>query len=128
MKIKEIYEEINLDRPPTTDKQDAPLYVPGGATVVVLNDNTTPFEVVIEAIMAGAGLSKFAATKRMMQAHRGGWSAVASYPTRDIAETIASRIEEHAANNTNYDHYKVLTRHRGPWALTCDVMDAEDAR
>jgi len=128
MKVYEIFEDVELDRPPVVDKEDAPLYVPGGATVVVLNDPTTPFEVVIEAIMAGAGLSKFAATKRMMQAHRGGWSAVASYPTRDIAETIASRIEEHAAANTNYDHYKMLNGHRGPWALTCDVMDAEDAR
>jgi ATP-dependent Clp protease adapter protein ClpS len=128
MKIHELTEETVLDRPPTTDKQDAPLYVPGGATVVVLNDRTTPFQVVIEAIMAGAGLSKFAATKRMMQAHRGGWSAVASYPSRDIAETVASKIEEHAAANDRYEELKQVQGFRGPWTLTCDVMDAEDAR
>jgi len=128
MRLNEIAEETVLDRPPSTDKQDAPLYVPGGATVVVLNDNVTPFQVVIAAIMHGAGLSKFAATKRMMQAHRGGWSAVASYASRDLAETVASRIEEHAAGNTDYDMLKPMVSHRGPWPLTCDVMDAEDAR
>ena len=128
MRLHEISEETVLDRPPVTDKQDAPLYVPGGATVVVLNDNVTPFQVVIEAIMHGAGLSKFAATKRMMQAHRGGFAAVASYASRDLAETVASRIEDHAAGNTNYDHIKPMVPHRRPWPLTCDVMDAEDAR
>jgi ATP-dependent Clp protease adapter protein ClpS len=128
MKIHELTEETVLDRPPTTDKQDAPLYIPGGATVVVFNDDNTPFEVVIEAIVAATKLSPSEAAKRMMQAHSQGWSPIASYPTRDIAETVSSNIEHHAAINDRYDEYKIIQNWRGPWPLTCDVMDAEDAR
>jgi len=114
-----------VDRTPAHHKQEVPLYVPGGATVVVLNDNVTPFEVVIEAIMHGTHLSEAEATKRMMAAHKNGWAAVASYGSRDLAETVAHKIEEHAAHNPNYDHYKQHTGHHGPWPLTCEVMDAD---
>ena len=32
-----------LDREKVTQKQEVPLHIPGGATVVVLNDHVTPF-------------------------------------------------------------------------------------
>lgn len=128
MRINELVEEIDLDDVRVTSRQEVPLYVPGGATVVVLNDNHTPFEVVIEAIVAATNLSEGEAARRMMQAHQQGWSPVASYPTRDIAETVASNIENHAANNDRYEMYKRVQNWRGPWPLTCDVMDADQAR
>jgi ATP-dependent Clp protease adapter protein ClpS len=118
-----------IDRPTVRQRQEVPLYVPGGFTVVILNDNVTPFEVVVEAVVAGTRLSPGEAARRVHQAHGQGWAPVASYSNRDIAETVASNIENHAAANTNYDHYKAMQRppHRGPWPLTCDVMDAEQA-
>jgi len=114
-----------LDREKVTQKQEVPLHVPGGATVVVLNDHVTPFEVAVEAVVAATGLSTGEASKRMMKAHTQGWAAVAAYASRDIAETIASKIMQHARGNTNYDHYRRFTGHTGPWPLHAEVMDAE---
>ena len=114
-----------LDREKVTQKQEVPLHVPGGATVVVLNDHVTPFEVAVEAVVAATGLSTSEASKRMMRAHTQGWAAVAAYANRDIAETIAEKIMQHARSNTNYDQYRRFTGHTGPWPLHAEVMDAE---
>jgi ATP-dependent Clp protease adapter protein ClpS len=73
-----------------------PLETPGGANVGILNDPVTPFNVVVEAVMAGTGLSESEATRRMVQAHTTGRAAVASYASRDLAETVAGRIEANA--------------------------------
>ncbi len=126
-RIAEAHDAEVIDRTPTHQKKEVPLYVPGGATVVVLNDNVTPFEVAVEAVVYGTHLSVAEATKRIMAAHKGGWSPVASYGTRDVAETVAHNIEEHAAHNPNYDHYKPHVPHHGPWPLTCEVMDADQS-
>ena len=123
MKLSEI--STTLEKPPVVQKQDAPQETPGGATVVILNDPVTPAEVVVEAIMYGTGLSKSAAMKRMMRAHRNGWVPIASYASVDIAETVASKIQSHARGNTNYDHYRPFVKHNGPWPLTAEVMDAQ---
>ena len=114
-----------LDRPPVKKREEVPLHIPGGATVVVLNDTVTPFQVVIEAIMYGTGLDEAEASRRMMIAHKGGWSAVACYASKDIAETVAQKIENHARANTNWDHIRPYVKHKGPWPLTCEVMDAK---
>lgn len=114
-----------LDPDKVTHKQEVPLHVPGGATVVVLNDHVTPFEVAVEATVAATGLSTAEASKRMMKAHTQGWAAVAAYANRDIAETIADKIMQHARGNTNFDHYRRFTGHTGPWPLHAEVMDAE---
>jgi ATP-dependent Clp protease adapter protein ClpS len=118
-----------VDRPPVQQPTQAPVHVPGGSTVVVLNDPYTPFEVAVEAVEHGVPLTKDEALRRMMKAHRQGWAAVASYASKDMAETVADRIMRHAHQNTNYDHYK---RHipprgwNGPWPLHAEVMDADD--
>lgn len=135
MRIYEISEaEQNvIDRPPVKKKEEVPLHVPGGATVVVLNDPVTPGEVVIEAVMYGTGLSQGEAIKRVMQAHTGGYAAVASYASRDLAESVAQKIEQHARSNKRYDHYRPhipymgRAGYNGPWPLTCEVMDADQA-
>jgi ATP-dependent Clp protease adapter protein ClpS len=117
------------DRPPTHQHQQAPVHVPGGSTVVVLNDPYTPFEVAVEAVEHGVPLTKDEALRRMMKAHRQGWAAVASYASKDMAETVADRIQRHAHQNTNYDHYKRHIPPRGwsgPWPLHAEVMDADD--
>lgn len=108
-----------------------PVYRPGGATVVILNDDYTPFEVVIEAIVASTNLSESEATKRMMAAHNKGWSPIASYASKDVAESVAAKIEAHARSNKNYDHYRQHPHFKkfgnGPWKLAAEVMDADAA-
>lgn len=117
--------ELVIDKKVAPASTSAPEETPGGATVMILNDPITPAEVVVEAIMHGTGLSKAGAMKRMMRAHRKGWVPIASYANRDIAETIASKIENHARDNPNYDHYRSYVKHNGPWPLATEVMDAE---
>jgi ATP-dependent Clp protease adapter protein ClpS len=117
-----------VDRPPVRQQQEVPVNLPGGFTVMILNDNMTPAEVVVEAIVASTGLSESEATKRMMRAHRGGWAPIASYASKDMAETVADRMMRHAQQNTNYDHYRRHPHFRnfnGPWPLTAEVRDAQ---
>ena len=125
MRLNEITQDNIIDRPPVKQKEEVPLHVPGGATVMILNDDVTPAEVVIEAIMYGTGLPANEAIRRMERAHQGGWAAVASYASRDLAETVAQKIENHARQNTRYDRYRPLIPFNGPWPLAAEVMDAE---
>lgn len=129
MKLSEILQEAGeaevIDRTPVKQQEEVPLSIPGGATVMILNDDVTPAEVVIEAVMYGTGLSEAEADRRVRRAHEGGWAPVACYASRDVAESVATKIQTHAYNNTRYDHYKQYTNHRGPWPLTAEVMDAE---
>lgn len=128
MKIYEIITEAEvLDPNKVTQKQEVPLHVPGGATVIILNDHVTPAEVVVEAVVAGTGLSPEVAEKRVRNAHTRGWAAVASYASRDMAETVADKIMRHAQSNTRYDHYRRFIKYNGPWPLTAEVMDADQS-
>lgn len=124
MKLSEIQDVIDREKITTPVKKEVPLNEPGGFTVVILNDPVTPAEVVVEAIMHATGLPQNEAFKRMMNAHQNGWVPIASYSSKDIADTVASKIETHAYNNKNYDHYKQYTKHNGPWPLTAEVMQA----
>ena len=104
--------------------------MPGGSTVVIFNDGKTPAEVVVEAIVAATGLDPNEAFARMMRAHQGGWAPIAAYASRDVAETKAEQIMQHARSNTNYDHYRqhpALRNFTGPWPLHAEVMDADGA-
>ncbi|CAB4133545.1 COG2127 Uncharacterized conserved protein [uncultured Caudovirales phage] len=130
--MKPLREYINLiennevlDRPPVIQREEVPLHIPGGATVMILNDNVTPAEVVVEAIVSATGMSPGLAQERMMRAHQGGWAPIAAYSNKDVAETIADKIMRHARSNTDYDHYRRYVRHTGPWPLQAEVMDAE---
>lgn len=113
-------------RPPEQQRQEVPLHLPGGWTVVILNDPVTPFEVVIEAIVAATRLSPDEAVRRMHKAHTQGWAAVASYASKDMAETIADRIMRHAQSNDRYDRYRPHIPYHDPWPLHAEVMEAGD--
>lgn len=119
------HEVVTIDRPPVLDPVKAPAEVPGGATVMLLNDDVTPFEVVIEALMYGCGFSKEEAYTRMMKTHTNGWHPVASYGSVDIAQSVADKIMTHAKQNNKYEHYRPISGHKGPWPLTAEVMDAQ---
>jgi len=123
--VKEAGETTVIDKPPVHQKAEVPQHLPGGATVMILNDSVTPAEVVVEAIMYGTGLSAHEAFVRMDDAHQGGWAPIASYANRDLAETVANKIMIHARNNTRYDKYRPLIPHHGEWPLQAEVMDAE---
>lgn len=133
IKIKETPSEV-IDRPPVHQREEVPLHVPGGSTVIILNDPVTPFEVVVEAVVFGTRLSMDEAIRRVNHTHQNGWAAVASYASRDMAETVANRIEQHARSNTKYDNYRAHIPYQGrvgyydEWPLTAEVMDAGEAR
>jgi ATP-dependent Clp protease adapter protein ClpS len=131
MKIKHIIRENTVvDRKPAVKPEEIELNEPGGFNIVILNDNVTPYQVVVEAIMHAVGLSEHEAFSRMMQAHQIGWGVIATYASRDIAETVANKLEQHARANTNWDHYRPMIPPRGyyrPWPLTAEVMEAGDA-
>ena len=111
-KVKSIPKEMELD-------------APGGFNVMILNNPVTPAEVVVEALMSSVGLSKSAAMKRMMRTHRNGWHCVATYSSKDVAETVANKIEKHAGANTNYDHYRKYVKFNDPWPLDTEIMEAD---
>jgi ATP-dependent Clp protease adapter protein ClpS len=116
------------DRPNVTQREEVPLHIPGGFTVCIRNDPVTPFQVVIEAVVAATGLSVGEATKRMMQAHTQGLAPVAAYASKDVAETKANQIEMHARRNQRWDELRPLIPPRGyfdPWPLQTEVLDAE---
>lgn len=130
MKLDEIVDapdRVKKNQP----KEAEPVYRPGGATVVILNDDYTPFEVVIEAIVASTNLSPEEAVKRMHAAHTKGWSAIASYSSKDMAETVADKIMRHAKSNKKYDAYRAHPHFAKlgdqPWPLAAEVMDADQA-
>jgi len=137
MNFRKLLNELEvLDRPPVKQPQEIELDKPGGFNVVLLNDNVTPFEVVLEALRSVLGLSEQGAFKRMMRAHRGGWHVVATYASSDVAETMAERLMSHCRDNTNYDHYRNMPGiprapngpggFKGSWPTTFEVMEAGD--
>lgn len=133
-KLSGLQENDVIDRPPVQSQQEIELNKPGGFNIVALNDPVTPVEVVVEAIMSVIGLSAQQAFERVMTAHRGGWSVVATYASGDVAETKANQLNQHAKNNSNYDHYRTMPGiprsprgpggHQGPWPITFEVMEA----
>lgn len=119
-------EEV-IDRPPTRQREEVPLHIPGGFTVCIQNDPITPFQVVVEAIVAATGMDVGEAARRMMQAHTSGLAPVAAYASRDVAETRASQIEQHARSNRRWDELRPMIPPRGyyePWPLQTEVLDA----
>ena len=130
--IRKLLNEIDSlqvkDRDPKLKNKPAevPLHIPGGSTVCIRNDSQTLHTVVVEAVMAGTGLSEGEATKRMNQAHLNGLAPVACYASRDVAESVATKIEQHARNNHRYDNIKPYAglKNGEPWPLSCEVLDA----
>jgi len=63
--------------------------------VVILNDDYTPMEFVIEVLLRFFGLNTDAATQLMLQVHHHGRAGVGNY-SRDVAETKATLVVEYA--------------------------------
>jgi hypothetical protein len=64
---------IERERTPTVVREEVPLETPGGATVGILNDPVTPFNVVVEAVTAnGAGAHDRSRGSRVLRFQRPG--------------------------------------------------------
>ena len=80
-----------LDKPRTKTKtktQRPPLY-----KVILLNDDYTPREFVVQVLKAVFRMNEDQAYRVMMTAHRRGACVIAVY-TRDVAETKATRATD----------------------------------
>lgn len=63
--------------------------------VVILNDDYTPMEFVIEVLETFFGLNGELATRLMLQVHHQGKAAIGNY-SRDVAETKAAMVVDYA--------------------------------
>ena len=66
--------------------------------VVMLNDDYTPMEFVIEVLQAFFGMDREKATQIMLAVHQTG-RAVCGIFTRDIAETKVAQVNQYAQDN-----------------------------
>lgn len=63
--------------------------------VVLLNDDFTPMDFVVEILQQYFALDSFQATEVMLQVHYQGKGIAGTYP-KDIAQTKARQVKEHA--------------------------------
>lgn len=77
--------------------EEAPpqLKKPSMYQVVLLNDDYTPMEFVVEVIQIFFGLDKEAATRIMLAVHQSGKGVCGVYP-KDIAETKVAQVNDHS--------------------------------
>ena len=121
----DILEDIATMTPPKVVPATWPR--PGGFNVVILNDRYTPFDLVIDSLVAGVPLSPDEAERRMLASHRDGEAAVAAYASKDIAETVAGRIMDYAKADKDGKYARAQKQHRGPikCPLTAEVREAD---
>lgn len=97
-----------IERPGTDQEQK--LDHPKMWNVILLNDNYTPFWVVIEVIKTVFGFSSEEAERRMRSAHTTGRCHMGTF-TKDIAEMKARQVSEE-------------TKRYGDFPLQADVEEA----
>ena len=71
------------------------LHKPPMYRVIMLNDDFTPMEFVVEVLEGYFGMNREQATRVMMRVHIDGKAVCGTY-TRDIAETKASQVNQYA--------------------------------
>ena len=75
--------------------EEPKLEVPSMYNVVMLNDDFTPMEFVVEVLETFFNKDREAATRVMLTVHTMGKAVCGSY-TRDIAETKAAQVNQYA--------------------------------
>ena len=80
--------------------------------VVLLNDDYTPMEFVVEVLQHFFGMGREQATRIMLTVHTEGRAACGTYP-RDIAETKAAQVNRYAREQQH--------------PLLCEIEAAGDA-
>ncbi len=66
--------------------------------VVLLNDDYTPMEFVVEILQMFFGMNREKATQVMLAVHTGG-KATCGIFTRDVAETKSAQVNQYAQDN-----------------------------
>lgn len=82
----------------TLEKVSTDLKVPRKYKVILLNDDYTPMDFVVEVLRQFFHLSEEIATQVMLQVHFQG-KGVCGVFTRDIAETKVALVNEYAQKN-----------------------------
>jgi ATP-dependent Clp protease adaptor protein ClpS len=85
---EQVVEEVSKPKPKT----------PSMFNVVMLNDDYTPMEFVVEVLETFFGQDREAATRTMLTVHTSGKAVCGTY-TRDIAETKALQVNQYAQEN-----------------------------
>ncbi|PAV26732.1 ATP-dependent Clp protease adaptor protein ClpS [Tamilnaduibacter salinus] len=80
----------------TTAPEKPALKRPARFRVVLLNDDYTPMDFVVEVLMTFFGMNEEKATQVMLLVHTQG-KAVCGVYTRDIAETKAAQVNQYSS-------------------------------
>lgn len=80
------------------EEQKPQLKRPPMFKVVMLNDDYTPMDFVVEVLQTFFAMNREQATRIMLQVHTQG-KAVCGVFTRDIAETKAAQVNQYAREN-----------------------------
>ena len=87
--------DIDHDEDVLLAPEEPKLEVPSMYNVVMLNDDFTPMEFVVEVLETFFNKDREAATRVMLTVHTMGKAICGSY-TRDIAETKAAQVNQYA--------------------------------
>lgn len=98
-----------LDSPPDTKKEED-VKQPRMWHVLLLNDDYTPFDVVVEVIREVFSLEREEAIRKMMVAHAQGRVWMGTY-VKDMAETKAQQVP-------------AVVKKYGDFPLKCDIEEA----
>lgn len=90
--------EAHLSGEPLLEEVKPKLKKPSLYKVIILNDDYTPMEFVVEVLENFFSMSREKAIKIMLQIHTLG-KAVCGIYTRDVAETKANHVNQHAEEN-----------------------------
>lgn len=91
-----------VDRPPVLDQErEERTEPPKPYAVLIHNDDHTPFDVVVEVLKQVFSMNKGRAMSIMMAAHTSGKATVEICPSKDMAETKATRAMDLAATFSN---------------------------
>ena len=104
-------QEYDFDAGVATAEAEPELAKPSMYEVLLLNDDYTPMEFVVEVIEYFFNLSRDEATKIMLSVHNEG-KAVCGVFTKDIAETKAEQVNQYSRANEH--------------PLMCDIQPLAD--
>lgn len=82
-----------LEAPAKPEVAKPPMY-----KVVLLNDDFTPMEFVVEVLQIFFGMDREKATQIMLAVHRTGKATCGIY-TRDVAETKSAQVNQYAQDH-----------------------------
>ncbi len=66
--------------------------------VIIINDDYTPMEFVVDVLATFFGMNEVKATQIMLEVHKKGQGLCGVY-TKDIAETKAAQVNQYSQNN-----------------------------